>query len=243
MWIPSWIHSRGFQLFCISWIQGLPGWRLVVKNLPAKAGDTGGTCLIPGLGRSLWRKEMATHFSILARIILWTEEPGGLSSLGLQRVGHDWSNTHASLDSKCFKGMCRARGKKRWFEMWSSDTGALPLCAQQLRGAVPSSRFWATESLVGSFADYSQLTLLLHRWVPPNACKGIPEQRAATVRGPDSRDSQHVSVCGRSSTRVGVTTPDTEGPTVSHRWSRPPSEVVGGRHMDGETRRSRGRLG
>ena len=61
----------------------------MVKNPPAKAGDTGGTCLILGLGRSLWRKEMATHFSILARIILWTEEPGGLSSLGLQRVGHD----------------------------------------------------------------------------------------------------------------------------------------------------------
>ena len=34
-------------------------------------------------------KDMATHSSILAWIILWTEEPGGLQSLGLQRVGHD----------------------------------------------------------------------------------------------------------------------------------------------------------
>ena len=34
-------------------------------------------------------KEMATHFSILAWKILWTEEPGGLQSLGSQRVGHD----------------------------------------------------------------------------------------------------------------------------------------------------------
>ena len=34
-------------------------------------------------------KEMATHSSILAWKILWTEELGGLQSMGLQRVGHD----------------------------------------------------------------------------------------------------------------------------------------------------------
>ena len=34
-------------------------------------------------------KEMATHFSILAWRIPWTEEPGGLQSVVLQRVGHD----------------------------------------------------------------------------------------------------------------------------------------------------------
>ena len=34
-------------------------------------------------------KDMATHSSILAWKIPWTEEPGGLQSMGLQRVGHD----------------------------------------------------------------------------------------------------------------------------------------------------------
>ena len=34
-------------------------------------------------------KEIAPHSSILAGIILWTEEPGGLQSMGSQRVGHD----------------------------------------------------------------------------------------------------------------------------------------------------------
>ena len=34
-------------------------------------------------------KEMATHSSILAWEIPWTEEPGGLQSMGLQRVVHD----------------------------------------------------------------------------------------------------------------------------------------------------------
>ena len=34
-------------------------------------------------------KEMAIHSSILAWKIPWTEEPGGLQSMGSQRVGHD----------------------------------------------------------------------------------------------------------------------------------------------------------
>ena len=34
-------------------------------------------------------KEMATHSSTLSWKILWTEEPGGLQSMGLQRVGQD----------------------------------------------------------------------------------------------------------------------------------------------------------
>ena len=38
-------------------------------------------------------KEMATHSSILAWRIPWTEEPGGLQSTGSQRVGHDWETS------------------------------------------------------------------------------------------------------------------------------------------------------
>ena len=34
-------------------------------------------------------EEMATHSSILAQRVPWTEEPGGLPSMGLHRVGHD----------------------------------------------------------------------------------------------------------------------------------------------------------
>ena len=55
-----------------------------VKDLPAM-GDPG---LIPRLERSL-EKGMATHSSILAWKISWTEELGGLQTMGLQRVGHD----------------------------------------------------------------------------------------------------------------------------------------------------------
>ena len=38
---------------------------------------------------SLLEKEMATHSSILAWRVLWTEEPGGLLSMGSHGVGHD----------------------------------------------------------------------------------------------------------------------------------------------------------
>ena len=37
-------------------------------------------------------KEMATHSGILAWRIPWTEEPGGLQSMGSQKVGYDWSD-------------------------------------------------------------------------------------------------------------------------------------------------------
>ena len=53
----------------------------MVKNPPANAGDVGS---IPGSGRSP-AEEMATHSSILAWKIPWTEEPGGLQSKGLQK--------------------------------------------------------------------------------------------------------------------------------------------------------------
>ena len=41
-------------------------------------------------------KEMATHSSVLAWRIPGTEEPGGLLSMGLHRVGHDWSDLAAA---------------------------------------------------------------------------------------------------------------------------------------------------
>ena len=41
---------------------------------------------------------MATHSSILAWRIPWTGEPGGLQSMGSQRVGHDWAHsTHSAV--------------------------------------------------------------------------------------------------------------------------------------------------
>ena len=46
----------------------------------------------PWVGKIFWRQVMATHYSILAWRIPWTEEPGRLQSMGSQVVGHDWSD-------------------------------------------------------------------------------------------------------------------------------------------------------
>ena len=57
----------------------------MVKNLPAMQETQ-----VQSLGqKDPLEKEMATHSSILAWRIQWTEEPGGLQSMRLQRVGHD----------------------------------------------------------------------------------------------------------------------------------------------------------
>ena len=65
-------------------IWGFPGGT-VIKNLPANAGDTGDACQSLGWEDPL-QESMATHSSILAWRIPWTEEPGRLQSRGSQRV-------------------------------------------------------------------------------------------------------------------------------------------------------------
>ena len=64
---------------------------LVVKNLPVSAGDVRDVGSIPGW-EDLLEEGMATHSSILAWRMPWTEEPGRLQSRGSQKVGHDWNN-------------------------------------------------------------------------------------------------------------------------------------------------------
>ena len=74
-------RSRGWQR--MRWLNSIPD--SVVKNLPANAGDTN-----QSLGwEDTLEKKMATHSSTLVWEIPWMEEPGGLQSMRLQRVGHD----------------------------------------------------------------------------------------------------------------------------------------------------------
>ena len=57
----------------------------MAKNLPAMQ-----ETLVQNLGwEDPLEKEMATHSSTLPWRIPWTEEPGGLQSMGSHRVGHD----------------------------------------------------------------------------------------------------------------------------------------------------------
>ena len=67
-----------------------------VKNLPAMQETR-----VRSLG---WEdppeKGMATHFSILVWRIPWTEEPGRLQSMGLQRVSHNWATLTTTTNSE-----------------------------------------------------------------------------------------------------------------------------------------------
>ena len=75
------------------------------------AGDPGS---IRGLGRSPGEGK-ATHSSILAWKIPWTEEPGRLQSMGLQRVRHNWATSLSLslLDSMEIK-LVNPKGKQPW---------------------------------------------------------------------------------------------------------------------------------
>ena len=83
--------SQGLSLWGLAYCltqslvgRGFPGG-LMVKNPPVSAGEA----WVPFLGQEdPLEKEMATHSSILAWEIPWTEEPGGQQSRGSQRVGH-----------------------------------------------------------------------------------------------------------------------------------------------------------
>ena len=69
---------------------------------------------------------MVTHSTILAWRIPWSEEPGELRSMRLQRVRHNWSNlAHTSHRTPCTRtGLPRLRGRAD--RPGSSVTGALP---------------------------------------------------------------------------------------------------------------------
>ena len=83
-----------FQVFLQFWsilshYLSFPGGS-VVKNPLAKQETQ-----FQSLGqKDALEKEMATHPSIPAWEIPWTEEPGGLQSMGLERVIHDWTSEH-----------------------------------------------------------------------------------------------------------------------------------------------------
>ena len=82
--VTSWRSTPDIEWIYILLRVGFPG-SLVVKN-PSAMQET----RVPSLDRKdLLEEEMATHSSVLAWRIPWTEDPGRLQSMELQRVRHD----------------------------------------------------------------------------------------------------------------------------------------------------------
>ena len=70
----------------------------LIKNLPAMWETQ-----VPSLGlEDHLEKGMATYWSIFAWRIPWTEEPGGLQSIGSQRVGYNWSDSAPTHTDKWY---------------------------------------------------------------------------------------------------------------------------------------------
>ena len=78
---------------CIHIFQVTQWWRI---HLPMQKTEE---TLVRSLGwKDPLEEEMATHSSLLAWRIPWTERPGGLQTMGLQRVGCDCTQTHTHMN-------------------------------------------------------------------------------------------------------------------------------------------------
>ena len=102
LYLPWTVHSPLTRPLVLIWL-GMP-WKQglhlltslvaqLVKNPPASAGNSRDLSWIPGSRRSSG-KGNATHSSILAWKVLWTEEHGKLQFMGSQRVRHNWAHMH-----------------------------------------------------------------------------------------------------------------------------------------------------
>ena len=70
-------------------------------GFPSSSVSKESACSVGDLGQEdPLEKEMATHSSILAWKILWTEEPGRVQSMGSQRVGHNWATKHKHNENR-----------------------------------------------------------------------------------------------------------------------------------------------
>ena len=99
---------------------------------------------------------MATHSSILAWRIPGTVEPGGLPSVGLHRVGHDWSNLAAAA------GLVGSLGKWEAINDW---------CRYWLQGRpMVCGSFWASFASSLSLAFFVCSSTHNRTWLPQAQC-------------------------------------------------------------------------
>ena len=81
------------SFFLCIWLNWASWIAQVIKN-PLAMQETQETWVQSLCQEHLLEEEGTTPFSILARRIPWTEEPGRPQSVGLQRIGHDWAHMH-----------------------------------------------------------------------------------------------------------------------------------------------------
>ena len=101
-------------------------------------------------------EETATHSSILAWKIPWTEEPGGLQSMGWQRVRHDWVNEHTQQTLSSLVAVNNPHSTHL-------SPSSLELISFPSFYAIYSS--WNTPKTTGLFLKYAEITSWGEHWV------------------------------------------------------------------------------
>ena len=115
-------------------------------------------------------KDMATHSSILAWRIPWTEEPGGLQSTGSQRVGNDWATSLSLSLSTAFhyihfllRGMCIAVFLRDNFKLLCKQS--FKYKTQMIRSLLPSEEFQLLELFACMASIKFSLGVKITSWV------------------------------------------------------------------------------
>ena len=108
---------------------------------------------------------MATHFSILAWKIPWTEEPGRLQSIGSQRFRYDWATTHACMIDTRYPdvtSICNLR--KAWHISAPHGEGTgTPLQYSCLENPMDRGAWWAAvHGVIKSLTLLSDFTFTSH---------------------------------------------------------------------------------
>ena len=145
-------------------------------------------------------KGMATHSSILAWRIPWTEEPGGLQSMGSQRVGHNWViNTLTrfySLRPQLFKETTEKQFHSKiyfnqlgfTFMAQKSFLMMNKVCTRM--GEIHRDK-WNIDIIV--FIDSSGQVSCMWRHVNKSNCQ---EVTSVSILPPNDHNSNVISVCG-----------------------------------------------
>ena len=103
-------------------------------------------CVVdPWTEKSLWRRKRQSTQVFLPRESPWTEEPGGLQSIGLQRIGHNWRNLACTYKGRSiFLLFMASRGVPLSLSVASNGPSSLPHIAslRHSHSCYPCGALW-----------------------------------------------------------------------------------------------------
>ena len=127
---------------------------IVVKNPPANAGRCKRPGFNPWVGKIPWRRAWQPTPVFLPGEFPWTEEPGGLQSMELQRVGHDWAAEQQQQHVRWVGDAIQAShplSSPSPFPQSFPASGSFPMC---LLFASGGQRYWSFNFSISPSNEY-----------------------------------------------------------------------------------------